>query len=435
MKDRLAAYRKKVISAEEAVQKIDSDMEVVVSATSEPRSIMEKFDTVADRVANVKVFSLLTANPYKSLVDPCKSGHFELCSWFHGACARTGIAARSGSVSYVPNMLHNIASGFLETRRPNMFFGTCTPPDKHGFVSLGLGVIYEKDMVEAADVVILEVNKRLPRIFGDTAVRVDDVDFFVESHCELLPLPEKSPDETDLIIGNHIAELVPDEATIQLGIGGIPNAVAMSLEKKRDLGVHTEMLVDSMRHLYEIGVITNKKKTLHKDKFICAFMFGSQELYDWTDNNVAVLVLKASYVNDPAVIRQNSKMTSINTCFMVDLTGQVFSETIGTDQYSGTGGQFDTAMGAREGLDGMGKSIIACRSTAKDGKLSTIVSVAPQGTPVTLHRGVSDYIVTEHGVAWLRGKTVKERAESLIGIAHPNFREQLKEEAQRMGYR
>jgi acyl-CoA hydrolase len=332
-------------------------------------------------------------------------------------------------------MLHNIASGFLETRRPNMFFGTCTPPDKHGFVSLGLGVIYEKDMVEAADVVILEVNKRLPRIFGDTAVRVDDVDFFVESHCELLPLPEKSPDETDLIIGNHIAELVPDEATIQLGIGGIPNAVAMSLEKKRDLGVHTEMLVDSMRHLYEIGVITNKKKTLHKDKFICAFMFGSQELYDWTDNNVAVLVLKASYVNDPAVIRQNSKMTSINTCFMVDLTGQVFSETIGTDQYSGTGGQFDTAMGAREGLDGMGKSIIACRSTAKDGKLSTIVSVAPQGTPVTLHRGVSDYIVTEHGVAWLRGKTVKERAESLIGIAHPNFREQLKEEAQRMGYR
>ncbi|HEX7533896.1 MAG TPA: acetyl-CoA hydrolase/transferase C-terminal domain-containing protein, partial [Syntrophales bacterium] len=204
--------------------------------------------------------------------------------------------------------------------------------------------------------------------------------------------------------------------------------------KKRDLGVHTEMLVDSMKHLYEIGVITNKKKALHKDKFVCAFMFGSQELYDWTDNNVAVSVLRARYVNAPAVIRQNSKMTSINTCFMVDLTGQVFSESIGTHQYSGTGGQFDTAVGAREGLDGLGKSIIACRSTAKSGKISRIVSVAPQGTPVTLQRGVSDYIVTEHGVAWLRGKTVRERTESLISIAHPDFREQLKEEAQRMGY-
>jgi acyl-CoA hydrolase len=434
MKNWLAEYGMKVISAEEAVQKIKSGMEVVVSATSEPRDIMEKFETVEDGVSNVKVFSFLTVNPYEAFVSPAKSGQFEMCSWFHGACARAGMAARSGCISYVPNMLHNAAIDFLETRIPNIFFGTCTPPDKHGFVSLGLGAMYEKDMVEAAEVVILEVNEGLPRVFGDTAVHINDVDFFVESGRGLLPLPKKDPDETDLVIGNYIAELVPDGATIQLGIGGIPNAVSLSLEKKRDLGVHTEMLVDSMKHLYEIGVITNKKKALHKDKFVCAFMFGSQELYDWTDNNVAVSVLRARYVNDPAVIRQNSKMTSINTCFMVDLTGQVFSESIGTHQYSGTGGQFDTAVGAREGLDGLGKSIIACRSTAKSGKISRIVSVAPQGTPVTLQRGVSDYIVTEHGVAWLRGKTVRERTESLISIAHPDFREQLKEEAQRMGY-
>ncbi|MGZ6192701.1 MAG: hypothetical protein ACXWME_08420 [Syntrophales bacterium] len=236
MKNWLAEYRMKVISAEEAVQKIKSDMEVVVSATSEPRDIMEKFETVEDGVSNVKVFSFLTVNPYEAFVNPAKSGQFEMCSWFHGACARAGMAARSGCISYVPNMLHNAAIDFLETRIPNIFFGTCTPPDKHGFVSLGLGAMYEKDMVEAAEVVILEVNERLPRVFGDTAVHINDVDFFVESGRGLLPLPKKDPDETDLVIGNYIAELVPDGATIQLGIGGIPNAVSLSLEKKGTLG-------------------------------------------------------------------------------------------------------------------------------------------------------------------------------------------------------
>jgi acyl-CoA hydrolase len=289
-------------------------------------------------------------------------------------------------------------------------------------------------MVEAADMVILEVTKKAPRVFGDTEVHIDDVDFFVEDDHDLFMLPNRELDEIDLSIGRHIAELVPDEATIQLGIGEIPNAVARCLETKKDLGVHTEMLVDSMRHLYDIGVITNKKKTLYNGKFICAFLWGTQELYDWADNNSTILMLKGRYVNDPAVIRRNSKMRSINTCMMVDLTGQVFSEGIGTNHYSGTGGQLDTALGARQGLDGQGKSIIACRSTAKDGQISTIVSLAPQGTPVTLHRGITDYVVTEYGSAWLRGKTVKERVGSLIGIAHPDFREQLREEAERLGF-
>ncbi|MGD0228820.1 MAG: acetyl-CoA hydrolase/transferase C-terminal domain-containing protein [Syntrophorhabdales bacterium] len=434
MKEWLAEYRKKLISADEAARKIESGMEVVISATSEPISIMEKFSAVADKVRNVKVFSVFTTKPYDVFINHERKGSFELTCWFWGACARAAQSAKTGSVSYQPNLLHNIAPGYLETRKPNIYIGSCTPPDKHGHVHLALSLVYEKDMVEAADMVILEVTKKAPRVFGDTEVHIDDVDFFVEDDHDLFMLPNRELDEIDLSIGRHIAELVPDEATIQLGIGEIPNAVARCLETKKDLGVHTEMLVDSMRHLYDIGVITNKKKTLYNGKFICAFLWGTQELYDWADNNSTILMLKGRYVNDPAVIRRNSKMRSINTCMMVDLTGQVFSEGIGTNHYSGTGGQLDTALGARQGLDGQGKSIIACRSTAKDGQISTIVSLAPQGTPVTLHRGITDYVVTEYGSAWLRGKTVKERVGSLIGIAHPDFREQLREEAERLGF-
>jgi acyl-CoA hydrolase len=235
-------------------------------------------------------------------------------------------------------------------------------------------------------------------------------------------------------IGDHIASLVEDGSTIQLGIGEIPNAAALSLKGKKDLGVHTEMLVDSMMELYEAGVITNKKKTYYKDKFVCTFAMGSPKLYEWLDNNMAVEFVRGKWANDPALIKLNSKMVSINTCIMVDLMGQISSESIGTNQYSGTGGQADTAIGAVEGTDGKGKSIIACRSTAKGGSISTIVPVLPAGTAVTLHRSNTDYVVTEFGVASLRGKSIKERSEELIKIAHPKFRAELKEEAQKIGF-
>jgi len=258
--------------------------------------------------------------------------------------------------------------------------------------------------------------------------------WFVEAEYEPPTLPAPQPGPVDIKIGDHIADLVEDGSTIQLGIGGIPNAAALALRGKKELGVHTEMFVDAMMELYEQGVITNRRKAFRKNKSICTFSMGSRKLYDWLDGNVSVDFQRGSWVNDPAVIAQNSKMVSINTCLMVDLTGQVSSESIGPRQYSGTGGQSDTAQGATGGFDGQGKSIIACYATAKEGTVSTIVPVLPEGSAVTLHRSFVDHVVTEHGVARLRGRTVRERVAELISVAAPEFREDLKAQARKLDY-
>jgi acyl-CoA hydrolase len=435
MKTPHSIYREKLISIEEAISYIKSDTDIIVAqCASEPQGCMAKFHHAKDRVTDVKVFSVLTLKPYDFYMLPEMKGHFELCSWFHAPGSRQALKAKTGTVTYVPNMLHRAATDRLKVRRPHMFFGTCTPPDEKGFVSLSLGITYEKDIIEAAEIVVLEVNDQLPRTLGDTHVHVSEVNYFVEFSQMPPTLPEPQPDEVAMSIGKHIADLVEDGSTIQLGIGDIPNAAALSLHTKKDLGVHTEMMVDSMMELYEAGVITNKKKSIHKNKFICTFAMGSEKLYKWLDNNQSVEFLRGSYVNDPCAMKHNSKMVSINTCIMIDFTGQVSSESIGIEQYSGTGGQTDTAVAAIEGTDGKGKSIIACRSTARGGKISTIVPYLPEGSAVTLHRSHTDYIVTEWGSVRLTGRTVRERTALLISIAHPDFRESLKEQAEKLGF-
>lgn len=436
MKNYKQMYLDRLISIEEAVSFLKSDTDVIVAqCASEPQGSMGKFHLAAERgVKNINVFSVLTLKPYEFYMNPKMKGIFTLCSWFHAPGSRKALNEKTGTVDFVPNHLHTAATDRISVRRPHMFFGTCTPPDENGFVSLALGLTYEKDVIECAEIVVLEVNNKLPRTLGDTHVHVSDVHHFVEHHQTPPVLPEAIPDEVEKKIGEYIASLVEDGSTIQLGIGGIPNAAAFSLKGKKDLGVHTEMFVDSMMELYEAGVITNKKKTLFNGKFIATFAMGSEKLYKWLDNNVAVEFQRGKWVNDPSVIRLNSKMVSINTCLMVDYSGQVASEGIGTRQYSGTGGQSDTAQGARDGNDGRGKSIIACRATAKDGEISTIVPTLPNGTPVTLHRSTTDYIVTEYGIAHLRGRTLKERTLALIAIAHPKFRDQLTEDAKNLGY-
>ncbi|MGC8866178.1 MAG: acetyl-CoA hydrolase/transferase family protein [Bacteroidales bacterium] len=435
MKDFNEMYKSKRIALDEVAGLIRSDSDIIVAqCASEPQGSMSRFHLAADRVTDVKVFSVLTMKPYEFYMMPEMKGHFELCSWFHAPGSRQALKQGTGTVTYVPNMLHRAATDRLKVRKPHLFVGTCTPPDSKGFVSLSLGVTYERDIIEAADLVVLEVNEQLPRTFGDTTLHISEVDYFTEYHQVPPTLPSPEPDEEALRIGAFIAELVEDGSTIQLGIGEIPNAAALSLRNKRDLGVHTEMFVDSMMELYEAGVITNKRKTIHKDKFICTFAMGSEKMYHWLDNNPTVEFLRGRYVNDPCVIKQNSRMVSINTCIMVDFTGQVASESIGIQQYSGTGGQTDTAVGAIEGLDGLGKSIIACRSTAKNGAISTIVPVLPEGTAVTLHRSHTDYVVTEWGYVRLTGLTVRERTRALISIAHPKFRDELTEKAHQMGY-
>ncbi len=428
-------YKGKLISIEEAVSHIKSDTDIIVAqCASEPQGCMAKFHLAREWATEVKVFSVLTLKPYDFYIRPEMKGHFELCSWFHAPGSRQALKAGTGTVTYVPNMLHRAATDRLKVKRPHMFFGTCTPPDEKGFVSLSLGITYEKEIIEAAEIVVLEVNDQLPRTYGDTHVHVSDVTFFVENSQQPPVLPEPQPDEVAMRIGKNIASLIDDGSTIQLGIGEIPNAAALSLHSKKDLGVHTEMMVDSMMELYEMGVITNKKKTLHKDKFICTFAMGSEKLYRWLDNNPCVEFLRGSYVNDPCVMKHNCRMVSINTCIMVDFTGQVSSESIGIEQYSGTGGQTDTAVGAIEGTDGLGKSIIACRSTARGGSISTIVPVLPEGSAVTLHRSHTDYVVTEWGSVRLTGLTVRERTRALISIAHPDFRESLTEQAVKLGF-
>ncbi len=428
-------YERKLEDIDTAVSRIRSGNDVIVAqCASEPQGCMSRFHIVANAVEDVRVFSVLTLKTYDFYRRPEMKGRFELASWFHAPGSREALKAGTGTVTYVPNMLHRAAADRIHAHSPDVFFGTCTPPDRHGYVSLSLGITYEKDVIEAAKIVVLEVNTRLPRTFGDTQVHVSAVDHFVEHDQDVPTLPSPSPSETDLAIGGHIAELVEDGSTLQLGIGGIPNAAALALREKRNLGVHTEMMVDSMMELYEMGVVTNQCKGLLKGKFVCCFSMGSRKLYDWLDDNVAVQFERGRWVNDPAVIRQNTKMVSVNTCLMVDLTGQVASESIGSTQYSGTGGQADTAIGAVEGLDGAGKSIIACYSTAKGGTVSTIVPALPEGTAVTLHRSNVDIVVTEHGIARLRGRTVRERVRELIAVAHPDFRAELNAKAKLLGY-
>lgn len=427
-------FTEKIITPRKVSDLIMSDTDIIVAmCANEPQTTLNHIHLAAPRVKDVQVFSCLTLSKYPFYFSKEMKGHFTLASWFHGAPAREVQKMGLGTVSFVPNMLHRAVLDRLSVRRPHIFIGSCTPPDAHGFVSLGCNLVYEKHALKEADIVILEINENMPRTYGDTHVHVDEVTYFTEADHEIPSLPQKAPDDIESKIGHHISQLVPDGATIQLGIGGIPNAAALALKNKNDLGVHTEMFVDSMMDLYLNGNITNTNKTLIPGKFVCTFAMGRKELYPWLNENMAVEFRQGEWCNDPSVIRKNSMMTSINTCMQVDLTGQVASEGLAGTQWSGTGGQADTAVGAKEGHDGLGKSIIACRSTAKQGTLSTITMGLAPGTPVTLHRSHTDFVVTEYGVAQLRGRSINERARALINIAHPDFRDQLMIEGKEHG--
>jgi len=423
------SYKSKLITLEEGVGHIKSGDHIVVAlGAAEPQGLMSLFNTVGDKVRDVIVSNCLNVRNYDFITNPAMYGHFTNEGWFYTPTMRASHVHRT--VSFVPNHLHCAMRKRSGHRRPNIFIGTCTPPDKHGYVSLSLSVTYEREALDEADLVIVEVNANMPRTFGDTSVHVSQIDLFVENNLPLFELPEVDPSDKDLLIGGHIAELVEDGSTIQLGFGGIPNAVAQGLLRKKDLGVHTEMLTDGMVDLYEAGVITNQCKSLFAGKMIATFALGRKKLYDFIDDNPAVAMLRGSYVNDPCVIGQNSKMVSINTTLEVDLGGQCCSESIGHRQFSGTGGQADTAIGAQ--LSPGGKSIIALYSTAKQDAISKIVPTLTPGAVVSLSRNDVDYVVTEYGVAQLRGTSIRERVKQLISVAHPKFHAWLQEEAEKM---
>lgn len=424
-------YEKKKTNIEEVLKILKAGMTVVTGMTPmEPQLFLSHLHR-AD-VDNVSIFTCLNIRNYDFYFDRSYEGKFMNNSWFYGPPNREAIKKGIKTVTYVPNNLHQAGTNLINSRKIDLFVGVASPMDKNGFLTLSASVVYEKDILEVAKKVILEVNPNAPKTHGDTHVHIRDVDMILEVDYPLPEIFAIEPSEVEKRIGENIANLVENGSTIQLGIGGIPNSVALFLKDKRDLGVHTEMFTDSMIELFEMGVITNKKKTLWPGKFICTFAYGSKKMYEFIDDNLAILFLRGKYVNDPYVIAQNEKMVSINTAIMVDLTGNVCSEAIGTNHYSGTGGQLDTHRGAI--MSRKGKGIIALRSTAKNGAVSTIVPLLPEGSPVTVPRQDVDYVVTEYGVAHLRGKTVKERALELITIAHPDFRSFLRKEAQKLGY-
>jgi acyl-CoA hydrolase len=441
MPSAIGFLKSKLIGVEQALEKIRTGDSIVSAlAAAEPAALLAQLHTIAPRVRDVTVATCLPMQPYPFYTDPAMRGRFYHDAWFFTPPVRKA-HEEAGTTSYVPNHLHRAGLDRLAYQKPTVFAGTCTPPDHLGYVSLSLSVTYERELMEAAGTVILEINENLPRTYGDTIIHCDAVDHFIEHDCAVPELPPAAPDDKDLRIGAAIAELIEDGSTLQIGIGGIPNAVTSMLKGKRDLAIHTEMFTDGMVDLFEAGCIARTPHSFGREtltgKMVGAFALGTRRLYDFLHRNPAVALMRGSWVNDPYVIARNRKQVSINTTLEVDLTGQVCSESIGPRQFSGTGGQSDTAVGAQ--MSEGGRSFIALYSTTAlkqpDGSRKTISKIVPTLTPgaaVTLHRSDVDYVVTEYGAVRLRGAPVRERARRLISIAHPDFRAQLQEEAERL---
>ena len=428
----LDEYKSKLISLEEAVGMLQSTQTVGIGiAASEPVGLLGEMAKQAERLENVTLWTCLPMRAYDIFMQPEMDGHFFNENWFYGAPDRK--VHPEGRVSYTPNNLHLAAQDKLYGTggKLNVFLGTCTPPNENGYVSISLGAVVERELIDAADLVVLEVNRKLPWTEGDTVIPLSLADYFVEYDTDLVTTGTDVPTEIEEKIGRFIANYIEDGCTLQLGIGGMPTAIAGFIADRRHLGIHTELLVDGVYKLCESGAVDNSFKTLHPGKFVATFALGSQSLYDFMDHNPDVLIMRGSYVNDPYVIGQNYKMISINTAIQVDILGQVCSQSLGTRHFSGTGGQLDTHRGAQMSKGGRG--IIALRSTAKNGTISTIVPTLAPGSGVTVPSQDVDTIVTEYGTAELRGLSVKKRMEALINIAHPDFRESIREEAHRLG--
>ena len=414
-------YRGKQCTAEEAVQLIKSGNRVFTSgnaATPQPllRALIERKDEIQD----VELIHLLLMGD--DFVAPDLAGHIRHNALFVGPGDRQ--AVNSGRADYTPIFLSEIPALFSTGSLPlDVALLHVSPPDEHGFMSLGVEVLASKDAAEAAKTVIVQVNENMPRVLGDSFLHVSRVHAIVE--CDM-PLPELQSHEFSPVeqqIGQHIAQLIPDRATLQLGIGTIPDAVLASVTDKRDLGLHTEMISDSVVRAMEAGIVTGAKKTLHPDKAIATLVLGSHNLYEFVHNNPAFELHPSSYTNNPIVIARNDNLIAINSALEVDLTGQVCSDSIGTSIYSGFGGQLDFIRGAHRSRGG--KPIIALPTTARGGALSRIVPQLQPGAGVVTTRADVHYVVTELGVAELYGKTLRQRAQALIAIAHPDFRDEL----------
>ncbi|MGK7396968.1 MAG: acetyl-CoA hydrolase/transferase family protein [Candidatus Cyclobacteriaceae bacterium M3_2C_046] len=415
----------KYTSASEAVQLIKSGQRLMIhTAMAAPQHLIEALMARSTELQDVEIVQLHTDGeaPY---VDPSCQDHFRLHSFFVGANVRS--ATQAGRADYIPVFLSEVPRLIREKIVPiDVALISVSPPDQHGWVTLGGSVDATLAAVEMADLVIAQVNQYMPRAWGDGVLSQDQIDYMVEFNQELPEIRPAGLTDRDQKIGYHIAGLIEDGATLQMGIGGIPNGVLSHLHQHKNLGVHTEMFSDGLIPLLEQGVVTNSEKTVDRHFTVSSFTMGSKKVFDFIHDNPKVLMKDVSYVNDVATIRQNPKVTAINSAIEIDLTGQVCADSIGTRQYSGVGGQIDFMRGASYSKGG--KPIIAIPSVTHRG-LSKIVPVLKPGAGVVTTRANVHYVVTEYGVAYLYGRSLKQRARALINVAHPDHREDLSKAA------
>ena len=424
-------YRQKLASAAEAVKAIRSrDRVWIQEGNGTPMPLIQALLDRAPALHEVEIVHMLTLGSADYTL-PQYEGHFRHNGLFLGNNVRDAVAA--GRADYTPIYLSEIENLFWSGEMPlDVALIQTSLPDEHGYLSLGTSIDCTLSAAQCARKVIAEVNDQMPRTLGDTFLHVSEVSAIVETSRPLLELPPAPSSDEQHRIARNVAPLIPDGATLQLGIGGIPSAVLECLYDHQDLGVHSEMCPDGAASLMEAGVITGNRKTLHRGKVVAGFVLGTRRIFDFVNNNPAFEFHPTRYTNDPYVIAQNDRMVAINSAIQVDLTGQVCADSIGTTPYSGFGGQLDFIRGAARSKGG--KPIIALPSTAKHGKVSRIVPVLDPGAGVVTSRADVHYVVTEHGVAYLWGKTLRQRAEALISIADPKFRDELYDFAARAHY-
>ena len=432
MTDYKALYAKKLMTADAVAEQVQSNW--LFGMDTGPSQTPAIMAAVANKIRNsditgVKVQTLLDVYPFEFYADDSLKGKMTGYSWFSSGGARKAVNA--GYADILPAYYRDVPRHIRVEYEYDAFCVSVSPMDSHGYFSLANNGSYAEAMMDKAKRIFVEVNDQQPRCLCGTQIHVSQVDAIVEFNHELPVLSPVVIDETSRTIGNLIAEQIPDGACIQLGIGAIPDATGMALKAKHDLGIHTEMFTDSMVELIECGAVNNSKKQIHRGKSVTTFAYGSKRIYDYIDDNPAIEILPVDYVNDPAVICKNDNMISINAALEVDFFGQVCAESVGTKHMSGSGGQIDYVRGACQSKGG--KSFIAFTSTAKGGTISKIKPILTPGAICTTSKNDVDYIVTEYGIAHLRGRSLGERTKQLIAIAHPDFRDELTFEAKKRG--
>jgi acetyl-CoA hydrolase len=431
-----STYKSRVVTPGEAVKAINSGDRIFLTGNvSVPTKTLAALVDYAPNLKDVEICQALTVGS-ADYVSPEMEGHLRVNSIFISANIRK--AVHEGRADFTPVLLSEFPLLFKRGLLPlDVAMIHVSPPDEHGFCSLGVEVGLTKTAAESAKVIIAEVNEQMPRTLGDSFIHVSRLNHVVPVNYPIAELPMGEGESSEVVqkIAEYIAELIPDGATMQMGIGAIPDAVLKFLFDKKDLGIHTELFSDGVIELVNAGVLTNAQKTLHPGKIVAGFMLGTKRLYDWADDNPLIELHRTEYVNDPFVIAQNERMVAINSAIEVDLTGQVCADSIGPKLYSGVGGQLDFIYGASRSKGGVPVIALPSTNTMRDGTvLSKIAAMLKHGAGVVTSRNHVRYIVTEYGVADLYGKTIRERATQLINIAHPDFREDLKKQAQELHY-